>query len=132
MKPGPIGTPAEILQRLAREHSYSLASMTRMLRRRRGYLADFVREGHPATLPAVDRKLLAALFRVPAWWFGEDSADASGLVRSRIGAAKMENGAVLDGSRCRGGASRDQYRPGHRHRDMELVSFRKRCVACVS
>ncbi|MEG3177068.1 peptidase S24 [Sphingomonas sp. RB3P16] len=75
MKPGPIGTPAEILERLAREQDFSFAALSRMLRRRRGYLADFVREGHPSTLPAIDRNLLAALFRVPAWWFGEDPVE---------------------------------------------------------
>lgn len=87
MKPGRIGTPGEILQRIAREHDYSFASLTRMLRRRRGYLADFVREGHPAILPVVDGNLLAALFRVPAWWFGENPTDAERMVQSRPGAA---------------------------------------------
>jgi hypothetical protein len=121
VKPGPIGTPGEILQRIAREHAYSFASMTRMLRRRRGYLADFVREGHLATLPAVDRKLLAAIFRVPAWWFGEDLADAQRLVRSRPGAAEVAHGAFLGSGGCHGRNAWDQHHPGHRDRDMELV-----------
>ena len=74
MKPGPIGTPAEILERLASEHGESLAALSRMLRRRDGHLATFVREGHPEMLPKADRELLGAFFRVPAWWFGDDQS----------------------------------------------------------
>lgn len=72
MKPGPIGTPAEILAQLAEEHRQSLAALSRMLRRRDRYLATFVREGHPSMLPKPDRALLGAYFRVPEWWFGEE------------------------------------------------------------
>uniref|UniRef100_UPI0035CB895F peptidase S24 n=1 Tax=uncultured Sphingomonas sp. TaxID=158754 RepID=UPI0035CB895F len=70
MKPGPIGTPAEILERLAKDHGESLAALSRMLRRRDGYLATFVREGYPEVLSEADRKMLGAFFRVPEWWFG--------------------------------------------------------------
>lgn len=72
MKPGPTGTPGEILARLADDHRQSLAALSRMLRRRVGYLATFVREGYPTVLAKPDRALLGAYFRVPEWWFGED------------------------------------------------------------
>jgi repressor LexA len=72
LKPGPTGTPGEILDRLAKEHGQSLAALSRMLRRRNGYLATFVRDGHPAVLAKPDRALLGAYFRVPEWWFGEE------------------------------------------------------------
>ncbi len=77
MKPGPTGTPGEILERLAKDHKQSLTALSRMLRRRNGYLATFVREGHPVLLAKPDRALLGAYFRVPEWWFGEDP-DATG------------------------------------------------------
>ncbi|MGY2735813.1 peptidase S24 [Sphingomonas sp. UYP23] len=72
MKPGPIGTPGEVLERLAKDHGQSLAALSRMLRRRDGYLVTFVREGYPIVLAKSDRELLGAIFRVPEWWFGED------------------------------------------------------------
>lgn len=77
MKPGPIGTPGEILDRLARDHGQSLAALSRMLRRRDSYLATFVREGYPPVLAEPDRALLGAYFRVPEWWFGEGPPEAA-------------------------------------------------------
>lgn len=83
MKLGPIGTPGEIVARLAGEHRQSLAALSRLLRRRDSYLATFVREVPPAVLAKPDRALLGALFRVPGWLFGEETGNAEGTVRSR-------------------------------------------------
>ena len=47
----------------ASPHSY--AALSRMLGRREGYLACFVREGHPAALSAQDHQRLADFFGLP-------------------------------------------------------------------
>jgi repressor LexA len=83
LKLGLTGTPGEILDRLAKDHGQSLAALSRMLRRRNGYLATFVREGRPAVLAKPDRALLGAYFRVPEWWFGDDlESDATAAQQS--------------------------------------------------
>ena len=40
------------------------AALSRMIGRRNGYLATFVREGHPAALNAADHRMLANFFGV--------------------------------------------------------------------
>ncbi|MDO7843481.1 peptidase S24 [Sphingomonas immobilis] len=79
--PAPV-SPADARSRLddlaSRDKDASLASLSRMLRRRDGYLATFVRDGAPERLERKDRDLLAAYFRVDPFEFGEArDADAA-------------------------------------------------------
>ncbi|CAN5579719.1 hypothetical protein BH10PSE14_BH10PSE14_07010 [soil metagenome] len=75
MKPEPLPlSTAEAgarLRQLATARGVSLAELSRMIRQRDRYLEVFVREGHPARLPADARRLLALFLKVPEWELGE-------------------------------------------------------------
>ena len=64
--------PRDRLVELANARGESLAELSRMLRRRDGYLACYVREGYPDALTDENRALLAAHFGVPETELGGD------------------------------------------------------------
>ncbi|MDO7841056.1 hypothetical protein [Sphingomonas immobilis] len=61
----------EKLQTLANAKGNSLAELSRMIRRRPGYLATFVREGEPELLERKDRDMLAVYFQIDAGDLGD-------------------------------------------------------------
>lgn len=63
--------PRKALASAADARGASLAALSRMLGRPNGYLARFVRDGHPRALSAREHGTLAAFFGVDARGLGE-------------------------------------------------------------
>lgn len=59
-----IACPREALRAIVDASDVSYAGLSRMLGKRSGYLACFVREGHPRALAALDHQRLADFFGV--------------------------------------------------------------------
>lgn len=63
--------PRKALASAADKRGTSLAALSRMIGRPSGYLARFVRDGHPRALSAGEYSTLAAFFGVDARGLGE-------------------------------------------------------------
>jgi hypothetical protein len=75
-----VATPDEArarLRELATDNRESLAALSRMIRRRSGYLSSFLNEGTPHMLAAADCRMLAAFFSVPATDLGGEYVEAA-------------------------------------------------------
>ena len=67
-----LPNPRERLMQLADAKGESLAALSRMIRRRPGYLWAFVHEGYPEQLAPADRQLIADHYGVSEVELGAD------------------------------------------------------------
>jgi len=86
----------ENLKRLASEQGVGYAALSRMLRRNRAYIQQFITRGSPSRLDEDDRKLLASFFRVDEEALGGPTAQPLVHVGRMAIQASAGRGQLID------------------------------------